>query len=443
MAKVQFLIQGKSSNNPIYLRFSLGRKFDAKRKTGFVCDIKSWSTTTGFPKPIDPAHKNLKSNLQKMEVFILEQYNQDFANGVQINHEWLENKIDVFSGRVEPEQKDYLIAYGEYYVEQLPYVVSAKGRKGVSDRSIKKYRTIVNKLIDFQKYKKKTFLLKDVDLNFGKDFIRFLIDTGATNENTAGRYIKFVKTIILDARKNGHDVSHQIDNVKGFTISTPINPLSIDEINKIKDTAFSDEKYSITRDWFVIGCYVGQRASDLFRMTTKMVRKIGNFDFIVITQEKTKKLVQIPIHQEVRNILSKYNGEFPPLFSTNIETNTTLFNRYIKKVCEKADIDELVEGNLFNKEAKKGERGFYPKWKLVSSHDCRRSFATNFYAKKEYPTPLLMNITAHSSEKQFLDYIGQKSIDQSMQLAEIWSKQEKDTVKEGKLVLLKTGSDNL
>ncbi|KFF75986.1 hypothetical protein HX13_01120 [Chryseobacterium sp. P1-3] len=57
MAKVQFLIQGKSSNNPIYLRFSLGRKFDAKRKTGFVCDVKCWSTTTGFPKPVDPAHK--------------------------------------------------------------------------------------------------------------------------------------------------------------------------------------------------------------------------------------------------------------------------------------------------------------------------------------------------------------------------------------------------
>ncbi len=53
-----------------------------------------------------------------------------------------------------------------------------------------------------------------------------------------------------------------------------------------------------------------------------------------------------------------------------------------------------------------------------------------------------MNITAHSSEKQFLDYIGQKSIDQSMQLAEIWSNQENDVVKDGKLVLLKTGSDN-
>ncbi|WP_313098738.1 phage integrase SAM-like domain-containing protein [Epilithonimonas sp.] len=443
MAKVQFLIQGKSSNNQIYLRFSLGRKFDAKRKTGFVCDVKNWSNTTGFPKPVDPAHKNLKSSLQKLEVFVLEEYNQDFAKGAEINHEWLENKIDVFNGRVEPDQKEYLVAYGEYYIEQLPYGVSPKGKKGVSERSVKKYRTIVNKLIDFQLYKKKIFLLKDVGLSFSKDFVRFLIDTGATNDNTAGRYIKFVKTIILDARKNGYEVSPQIDSVKGFTVATPINPLSFEEINKIKNTEFSEDKYNLTRDWFIIGCYVGQRASDLFRMNTKMIQRMGDFDFIVITQEKTKKLVQIPIHYEVKNILNKYNGEFPPIFSKNIETNTTLFNRYIKKVCEQAGIDEVVEGNLFNKETKRGEKGVYPKWKLVSSHDCRRSFATNFYAKKEYPTPILMNITAHSSEKQFLEYIGQKSIDQSMQLAEIWSKQENDNKKEGKLVLLKTGSDNL
>ncbi|KFF75988.1 hypothetical protein HX13_01130 [Chryseobacterium sp. P1-3] len=81
----------------------------------------------------------------------------------------------------------------------------------------------------------------------------------------------------MDARKNGHEISYQIDDVKGFTVSTPINPLSFAEINKIKNTEFSDEKYNITRDWFVIGCYVGQRASDLFRMTTKMIQRLRDF----------------------------------------------------------------------------------------------------------------------------------------------------------------------
>ena len=36
MAKVQFLLQSESTTAPIYLRFSLGRALDIKRKTGFI-----------------------------------------------------------------------------------------------------------------------------------------------------------------------------------------------------------------------------------------------------------------------------------------------------------------------------------------------------------------------------------------------------------------------
>jgi integrase len=41
---------------------------------------------------------------------------------------------------------------------------------------------------------------------------------------------------------------------------------------------------------------------------------------------------------------------------------------------------------------------------LVSSHDLRRSFATNYIGK--IPTPILMQITRHSKEITFLSYVG-------------------------------------
>ena len=75
MAKVQFLLQSESTTAPIYLRFSLGRKLDIKRKTGFVCDAKNWSAKTGFPKTGDANNKILKTTLQKLEVFVLDEYN--------------------------------------------------------------------------------------------------------------------------------------------------------------------------------------------------------------------------------------------------------------------------------------------------------------------------------------------------------------------------------
>ena len=78
---------------------------------------------------------------------------------------------------------------------------------------------------------------------------------------------------------------------------------------------------------------------------------------------------------------------------------------------------------------------------LASSHSCRRSFASNFYAQREYPTPLLMSVTGHTTESMFLTYIGKKPIDYALQLAQIWSEkateQEKQKSKEIKLTPLK------
>lgn len=155
-----------------------------------------------------------------------------------------------------------------------------------------------------------------------------------------------------------------------------------------------------------------------------MIEILHGFQFIVLKQKKTGKLVQIPIHQKVKEILDVNRGEFPKVFSANEGSNSALFNKYLKEICEIAGLTKLCKGKLRNKETGRTEVGEYPKHKLVSSHICRRSFATNFYAEEKYPTPLLMNITAHGTEKMFLSYIGKKPIDYGVQLAKIWEKEK-------------------
>jgi hypothetical protein len=53
---------------------------------------------------------------------------------------------------------------------------------------------------------------------------------------------------------------------------------------------------------------------------------------------------------------------------------------------------------------------------LVSSHIGRRSFATNNYGR--IPTSLLINVTGHSTEGMFLEYIGKSNTEKAIQLAE-------------------------
>jgi len=49
----------------------------------------------------------------------------------------------------------------------------------------------------------------------------------------------------------------------------------------------------------------------------------------------------------------------------------------------------------------------FPKYQLLSSHELRRSFATNHYEK--IPTPILMKLTGHSRESTFLEYVGKNA----------------------------------
>ena len=66
--------------------------------------------------------------------------------------------------------------------------------------------------------------------------------------------------------------------------------------------------------------------------------------------------------------------------------------------------------------------GIYPKNELVSSHICRRSFATNLYGKLD--TLTIMKITGHTTESQFLSYIKITPREYAERLKELWRKTE-------------------
>lgn len=62
-------------------------------------------------------------------------------------------------------------------------------------------------------------------------------------------------------------------------------------------------------------------------------------------------------------------------------------------------------------------------YKLVSSHICRRSFASNLYG--ELPNMVIMAITGHQTEAQFLKYIKITPKENAKTLQDYWLKQNK------------------
>lgn len=432
MATIKFILQSKSNNANIYLRFSIGSKNSIKRKTGYIIDSKNWSAETGLPKKSNVVEiKNLKTDLQTLSTEIEKNYNIAITQGTEINGYWLEEQINRIHNKKEKTDLDRLTNYFQYYIDCLPNKVNSKGKRGIAEGTIKKYKTIKTKIEEFEEYKKEHYYIKDVGLNFINEFIKYLTDIDNLANNTTGRYIKFIKTVCLDARNNEVEIetNSTLNKIKGYVEDTEKVFLTFDELEKIEKRTFKRGALENAKDWLIIGCYIGQRVSDLLILTKDNVSIKNGLELIELTQQKTGKKVAIPLHEKVKSILDKRNGEFPEKISAQ------KFNLHIKDICKIAEINQPEEGGRMNPETRRKEYGTFPKYELVSSHICRRSFATNFYG--DIPTAILKNITSHSTEKQFLEYIGKSETDYAEQLAEYWHKQALEKKKEPQLNIVK------
>jgi integrase len=148
----------------------------------------------------------------------------------------------------------------------------------------------------------------------------------------------------------------------------------------------------IIRDLFIIGSETGLRFSDYSRLSKHHL----NGDFIRISTLKTHDMNVIPISPRLRAVLNKY--EDPGVF----QLTNQYFNREIKEIMKLAGFSDLVSIPI-----RKGLKTIEitrPKWEMVSSHTCRRSFCTN-QVLKGVPTLLIRKISGHKTEKAFLEYI--------------------------------------
>ena len=429
MATIKFFLQSKKNPATIYVSLSTGFKSVFKRKTDYVINPKDWSFETNFPKPNDEDLKKLKTNLQGLANEIEKKLNLATAAGLQISGDWLQEQIDIILGKQKKTDVDRLTSYIQVYIDNLPFKEFPNGKRGVARGTIQKYSTLKNKIEDYQKFKKKQFYVKDVDLKFRNELLKYFTEVDKLNSNSAGRYIRFLKTVCLDAQLNGYEVNKQLKQIKGFTEKASKIFLTFDELETIENTTFERVALENAKNWLIIGCYIGQRVSDLLMLTNANITFRNDLELIELTQVKTGKRVSIPMPWKVKEILDKNNGEFPTTLSAQ------KFNKHLKDLCEIAKIIQPTEGAKLDKKTGRKLPGVYPKHELITSHVCRRSFASNFYG--EMPTPLLISITAHATEQQFLEYIGKTSNDYASQIDEYFKKLQQKAKKEPQMQVLK------
>ncbi|MCW1148049.1 tyrosine-type recombinase/integrase [Flavobacterium lacisediminis] len=434
MATVSFKINLKAKNDPtkIYVRFR-GTDFDCETPTQFLIPKKDWSNPKQKVKAtFDSGDYRNKINpqLSELKEEIINRYNEDNHKGIKIQINWLKNLILNFHNKPSHNENDikvFLTSFSDKFSKEAVFKINSKTGEKLNLRTVQDYQNSSNKLKAFETYIGKKINLTEIDFNFHSEFIKYLRSEEFLGENTIKGIITNLKAFLREADRLGYKVNPSFKDKK---FSSPsFKPKDIyfneEEIEKIRNHTFDVDYLDNARDWLIIGVWTGLRVSDLLQLTKKDIKE----GFIDNTNFKTNIPVTIPIHPHVKEILDKRNGEFPRKIS---DQN---FNDYIKKVAEKVGFNELVDGSknqvlknekgeiILDGEGKKIHRkkqGKYPKWELVTSHICRRSFASNLYGKID--TLTIMKITGHTTEKQFLDYIKITPKHHAEKLSQLWAK---------------------
>jgi site-specific recombinase XerD len=432
MATINFMYRSTKPNAPLTIRFYVSGK-DLKHATQIYVPKKNWDVKRQRVKTSAdlPEATSLNENIIKLEAHLMTQYSLSYMNGEEIDNDWLRNSVLHFFNRpkyeLEKQKRDErtteLVTFSDYFVTEVigqGKWKDAKTKKPISDKTADGYITTLNLLKRFDEERKRKTKFKDVSIEWCEEFTSWMQQQNYRT-NYISKNIGRIKFFILRAEEEKIEINSDFRN-RAFsapteqTVSTYLNE---QELTQIYNHSFElNSKYDNVRDWLIIGSYTGLRVSDfLKRLTTKHIEN----DIIHLKTKKTGENVAIPVHHYIKSILEKRNGTFPKQYSDQ------KFNVYIKDVCKLAGIDNEILVDVYDPETKRKAQGVSPKYLAVSSHICRRSFATNHFGK--IPSDIIMKIGGWRTESSFLKYLRKTSTESAMELKKYWDNQNTIEIK--------------
>lgn len=396
MSTIKFFIKSNKELSQIYVRVRDGRETDLSTKTGLVIDYENWSHKRGEVKRISTfsEKRNLQNRLDKLEHILNEEIHKAKINDFELNKVWLNNCIEIFHGKVKNDSTEFIRLINNH-------VLGLQNRlKKVESQTTKGFGTTILHLTKYQNHIRKVIHISDITNQFLDLLVIFLKDVERYSPSTINKDVSRIIQVCKSARLNGLEVNESIF-FKKYNLTKSkrsFATLSETELAKIKQFTGPDFLENV-RDWLIIGCWTGCRIGDLMTLNREnIITKPDGKKVIRYTQSKTKKVVELLIHKDVESIIQRLNGFPRPIRDTN-------FNLYIKDLCFRVGINDEMKGEKMNPKTKRKEIGTFPKYELITSHICRRSFATNHYTLLS--NKMIMRVTGHSTERQFLEYIGE------------------------------------
>jgi len=405
--------QDKSKEALISLYFHYSGK-RLKYSTGEKVLPKYWNTDkqrTLYTKKY-PEYVGINTRLNDLENLTIKIFKEYDFGDIELDNFKKELNIGTGKENLEVEKLPNFEEFVATFLEERSGKVNSK--RG----TWKIFKTVFNHLKEYGKERGRPLDYKDFTFEFRHKFENWLyLPPREHSTNYAAKVFEITRQFLREAARRGYNTNKTFEQ-RGWTIpkaKVQNIVLSFQELETLYRLDLTNKpRLDRVRDLFLLGAYSGLRYSDFTRIKPQHIIKEGGVEMIQIRTIKTDTEVVIPLMPELKNILEKYDYHSPKAISNQ------KMNDYLKELCKLAEINDRI--SLKKSKAGKQIDLNLEKWEAVSTHTARRSFATNFY-EKGLSAIQLMQITGHSTEKQFMGYINidkkQNAINIAQSLARI------------------------
>lgn len=405
MISVKFSLRDKRAKRKSTIRTSV--TYNGNRILfcpGFSISPEKWDFGRGLPKSIKGCleTKTITTSLKDLDLKIIRLYDDLSSTGKQVVPPSIfKQKIlsQVCPDRFgeEGSAKITIVDFINLFIKDSEQGVRLKDKQyQIEESSIKPYRTTLKHFTEFENHVGRNFLISDLNQELHDQFSSYLTIDLDLSMNSHSKYIMVFSLIAKYAAKKKLIPAAAVNEIEFNTSREETDNIYLNEseIQSLMDlTQFKNKGEEVVRDLFVLGCYTGLRFSNYSQLNLDYL----NDGILTTIQQKTKKKVTIPIHPNVKKIISKYKGALPAC-PTNQE-----FNRTLKDLGQR-----IPDLNVpFSKQITRGRKITVEetmKWEKLMTHTARRSFCTNMYLMG-VPVLTIMAISGHKTEKSFRTYI--------------------------------------
>ena len=413
MATTFFLrTKRKTGYAPVCIRVqSSVLKINIRQSTNLMVSIQKWT--------LSRSSRNFRNFLYSPEGYVLFEKLEEIRlsidkrikGGVTVTAEQVRQIVHdvVYREHAKESQTMTLNEYIAQYQEQAEQGIR-KTQKGLnfSKGTLKSIRMARLQFEIFQAKSGKAYDFNDIDYGFRTMFLSYLYGDKKYNVNTAAKCINTLVTILGAAEAEGHH-----SNVKCLSRQFRAQRKDVDNIYLTKeelkammdvDLSHLSRLHEVARDIFMVGVYTAQRVSDYNNIARENIVQGPDGDIVIrVRQKKTGTWVTVPVKEELRRILVKYDYKLPRVAEQSI-------NSYIKEVAKAAGIDDTVMvettvGGVASMQMK-------PKYELVHTHTARRTGATLMYLAG-MDVFNICSVTGHSSIAMLKKYIKADDLDRA------------------------------